>query len=645
MGNLEVKIGTNQKQLDDFTKQVLKDVKALERMIDQKLFTKQPVMIGAEQEICLVDKYYKPAPVSMSLLEQLNDSDFTTELAKFNVELNLPPVPFSENCFTTLHQNIQTKLDYLKGVCDENELKYIITGILPTLRKFDLGIDNITPLKRYFALMKAIRRMRGTSHELRMKGIDELNIRHDSPMLEACNTSFQVHLQVDPSDFVEKYNIAQVVVAPVLAMGSNSPILFGKRLWSETRIALFQQSIDTRHSSVHLRDLSPRVMFGNSWLKKSVLEIYKEDIVRFRIMIMAKELSDSMEVLDNGGIPDLRALMIHNGTVYRWNRPCYGICPDGTPHMRIENRALPAGPTVLDEVANAAFWLGLMESFGEHYPEIPQLMEFDMARSNFISAAFKGMDTEMKWMDGKTYRVTDLVKNELIPLAKEGLESRGVSNSDISTYLGVIEERAAVRQNGAQWILNSYSSLIKEDMGREEIPVALTANMQRLQEKGIPVHQWPLAEIREIKQWHPAGILVEEFMTCDLFTVQQDDLPELVADMMDWQKIRFTPVEDKKGRLVGLVSSRILMRYFNELNKSKHKETKKVKDLMIQQPITISPDSTVFDAMYLFREHNIGCLPVVKDDKLIGIVTEGNFLGITKTLLKVIEEGDKTKNE
>ena len=212
-------------------------------------------------------------------------------------------------------------------------------------------------------------------------------------------------------------------------------------------------------------------------------------------------------------------------------------------------------------------------------------------------------------------------------------------------HMGIIEARNEARQNGTQWILNSFSSLQKEDLGKEEMPVAITAAMIHNAEKNRPIHEWPLAKVRNLKNWHPAGILVEEFMTTDLFTAQKDDLPELVSDMMDWQRIRFMPVEDEKGRLTGLISSRMLMRYFSGLSKLGEKPNNTIADLMIKNPITISPESTIFDAMYLFKEHGIGCLPVIKKEKLVGIITEGNFLGITKTLLKILEESEEGNNK
>ncbi|MDH5602780.1 MAG: glutamate-cysteine ligase family protein, partial [Cyclobacteriaceae bacterium] len=536
MGSLDVKLVSTQKQLNDFTKCLLRDVKALEAMLKGDYFEKGIEKIGVEQELCIVDNHYKPAPLAIELLEILEDESYTTELAKFNLEINLEPQEFTGKCFSILEQTLEAKLRYLEGKANEMGLDYVLTGILPSLRKVDLELDNLTPLKRYHALIKAISKLRGSYHELRIKGIDELNLKHDSAMLEAANTSFQVHLQVAPEEFVEKYNIAQTLTAPVLALAANSPMLFGKRLWGETRIALFQQSIDTRHSSEHLRDRSPRVMFGNQWLKESVLELFKEDIVRFRIMLMTSKEHDSLKELERGKTPGLEALMIHNSTVYRWNRPCYGVDIHGVPHLRIENRAFPSGPSVIDEVANAAFWLGLMKAFGDHYPDVHKLIGFDDVKSNFNAAAFNGMDSELKWFGNKKYTVKTLIKEELLPIAREGLMKNEVDSSDIDRYLDVIKERNETRQNGTHWILNSYASLVQEDIGKEEIPLAITAGMISNMKGGNPVHQWPLAILRDIRNWRPSGILVEEFMTTDLFTVNKEDIPELVADMMDWQK-------------------------------------------------------------------------------------------------------------
>ena len=595
-----------------------------------------PIHVGAEQEICLIDKHLKPAPVSLQIMETLKNDKFTTELAKFNIEANLDPRTFEGSCFSDMEKEILHVLNDLKIASDKWDTDYALTGILPTIRKFDLEIENLTPYERYFALVKAITKLRGKVYELKISGLDELNIKHDSAMLEACNTSFQVHLQVHPKDFVSKYNAAQVFAAPVLAIASNSPLLFGKRLWHETRVALFQQSIDTRITSEHLRDRSPRVTFGNAWLQDSILELYKEDIVRFRVMLMTDSDVDPLEELERGIIPKLKALTIHNSTVYRWNRPCYGISADGRPHLRIENRVLPSGPTPLDEVSNAAFWLGLMSGFEKEYGNFSETMEFDDVKTNFVSAAFSGVDSKLKWNAGKKIPVSELILDELLPVAKKGLENQNIDEQDINKYLGVIKDRAESRQTGTVWMLNSFAKLSKETT-RDEATMALTSSMVKQQQQNIPVHKWDSASMEDVMSWHPGAILVEEFMTTDLFTVHKNDILEFVAEIMDWKKLRYIPVEDEKANITGLVTSRMLLRSLS--NNSTLKGTI-VADIMIKDPICIAPEATIHEAMNILKKNKIGCLPVVKNKKLIGIVTENNFLHITDSLLKIISKKD-----
>jgi CBS domain-containing protein len=633
MGDLNVKLVSTRTQLNQFTRHLLRDIHALERMLEEGWFHDDEIHVGAEQEICIIDNHYKPAPKSLSLLEELQDPTFTTELAKFNIEANLQPYLFEGTCFSKMEQSINELLGKLRTVAAKDDLDFVLTGILPTIRKFDLEIGNLTPLDRYHALMEAISKMRGTIHELHITGLDELNIKHDSAMLESCNTSFQVHLQVRPDDFVRKYNIAQALAGPVLALAVNSPLLFGKRLWAETRVALFQQSIDTRIASEHIRDRSARVMFGNSWLEKSIVEMYKEDIVRFRILLMTDPEDDVLKKLNEGITPQLRALMIHNSTVYRWNRPCYGISPDGRPHLRIENRVLPAGPSVIDEVANAAFWIGLMSEFDQEYPDITQVMEFDHAKDNFISAARDGLSTHFTWVKGRKVNVKELIKEELLPIARAGLERNNVDKADIDRYMEVIEERNEARMTGTQWVINSHNNLMKTS-SREEVSIALTSSMVKNQQKNLPIHKWELSSLNDIEHWEPYGMLVEEFMTTDLFTVHQEDIPELVADILSWKKIKHIPVEDDKGRIKGLMNYRLLLQYYSRNCHITPSNKVVVKDLMIKDPITIHPESTIQDALKIMHDKKVDCLPVVKNDRLIGIITEGNFMSITKSLLK-----------
>lgn len=645
MGDLNVRIADNQVDVNAFTRHLLKDIQALDLMLKKDIFDNEQMHIGAEQEICLVDDHGKPSATCLEVLKELNHDSFTTELARFNVECNLVPQPFKGDCFSKLEGEILSLLQELEKVTKKMDIDYILTGILPTIRKFDLTTANITPLERYYALMNALKKLRGNeSYELKIEGIDELNTLQDTALVEACNTSFQIHLQIKPEEFVSKYNVAMAIAAPILAIACNSPMLFNKRLWRETRIALFRQSVDTRISSEHLRERSPRVMFGNKWLKGSILDLYREDIMRFRVLLTTDIDEDALQMVQEGKTPKLRALNIHNSTVYRWNRPCYGVSPNGKPHLRIENRILPAGPTVVDEVANAALWIGAMNAFEDKYPNVSEVMEFDDARANFMNVARHGLHVDVKWINGKEMSVKNLLLTEIIPMARLGLQKAKVNQVDIDKYLGIIEERVKSEQTGANWMLQSYSKLIKQTT-KEEVMTAITTAIATKQKSNEPIHTWKLATIEDISDWQPSDLLVEEFMDTDLFTVTEHDIPEFAADIMDWQRIRYLPVECENGVLGGLVSSRVLLRYFNSRQRNLIDTTTTVKDLMIKDVFTVSPEANIHEAMDLMRKHKIGCLPVVANNNLVGIITEANFLNITASLLKRIAERRRKRKE
>ncbi len=632
MGVETVKLAKSSEQVQESLKYLLKDIRALEKMLNEGLFETETIRIGAEQEMCLVDKFAKPAPISTELLKALNDEMFTTELARFNLETNLEPLEFRGKCLSEMELNILKQLDKARASIKKFNGEIVLTGVLPTIRKSDLEISNITPLPRYHALCDAISSLRGKEYDLRIQGMDELLMRFDTPLLEACNTGFQVHLQVKPEEFVCRYNFAQAIAGPVLASAVNSPILFGKRLWAETRIALFHQSVDTRQVSDHLRDSSPRVTFGNQWLRDSILEIYKEDIARYRVMLSSNITEDVDQILEDGGIPKLMALQVHNGTVYRWNRPCYGVS-NGKPHLRIENRVFPSGPTVMDEIANASFWLGLMNGLDDHYSDITTILDFDDARMNFIAASKLGLDTKFKWVHDKRYSAIDLINEELLPVARHGLEKAGVDKGDITSYLDIIRDRTKEAQTGSYWMVKSYNSLTK-DVTREQALTAITNAMIKNQRKGEPVHKWGLAKLDDMEMWQPSSLLVEEFMTTDIFTVQKDDIIELVANLFDWRRIRYIPVEDESKHLVGLISMRMIFRRFNNAIHNNEPLGESVEEVMIKNPITIHPEASILKAIDIMDAQKIGCLPVVKNNRLVGIITEQNYMTITARLLR-----------
>ncbi len=620
-----------------FTKALLTDLRALEKMLADGMIESGVRRFGCEQEIFLVDHAWRPAPVALQILDLLDEDNFTTELAQFNLEMNIEPMMLEGGCFSGLQARIEELLGLVRTAAQEVGAEVVLSGILPTLTKSDLTLDNITPKARYYALNEALTKMRGGDYRLQIEGRDELQVEHDSVMLEACNTSCQVHLQVDAGDFAAMYNMSQAVMGPVVAAAVNSPLLFGKRLWAETRIALFQQSLDTRSTTVHLREFSPRVRFGERWVKDSVTELFQEDIANFRVLLAEDFGEDPFGQLEAGTVPKLKTLQLHNSTVYRWNRPCYGIS-EGKPHLRIECRALPAGPTVLDEVANAVFWIGLVRGAHAEYGDITERLDFDEAKYNFLTASRHGLNAGFHWIDGEQVSAPELILGALLPLARSGLEGR-VHGSDLDKYLGVIEKRVESRRTGSDWTIRSLQEM-KDSGTRSERLAALTAATLRNQKGRKPVHEWELAKLEEAGGWTMNYTKVEQYMTTQLFTVQEDELLEMVAFLMDRKQIRHVPVEDDQHRLVGLVSYRSILRMVSEFGSEGVSEAVPVNSIMDRDPLTVTPETPTLDAIDIMRENGVSCLPVVNDGKLVGLVTEADFMPIAYQLLysKLTEE-------
>lgn len=632
MGELDVKAGLDGGENRGFMRRLLNDVRALEWMLEHGMFETGVRRIGAEQECFLIDRSFRPAPVSDKVLDALGDEHYTTELGRFNMEFNVDPVLFGGDCLSRLEEQIVSLLERARVAAESCDTRVLLCGILPTLAKSDLGLENMTPMQRYYVLNEAFTQLRGSAYEFRIKGTDELIVNHDSVMLEAANTSFQVHFQCGADEFAKLYNVAQAVTAPVLAAAVNSPLLFGRRLWRETRIAVFQQSVDTRQSTPYLREVSPRVSFGTRWVKNSVAEIFQEDIARFRVLIGTPYDEDPFEEIRAGRAPSLKALRLHNGTVYRWNRPCYGVI-DGKPHLRIENRVLPAGPTPLDEVANAALWFGLMSGMLERVGDPTEIFSFDTVTSNFVSAARHGLHAQITWVDGKAVPARELICKTLLPLARDGLVTRGISETDADRYLGVIERRVESGQTGAQWTLGSLAEM-KERGTQSERLTAITSAMHSRQLSNAPVSEWPLATLAEAGGWRQHYSTVEQFMATDLFTVNQDDLIDLVASVMDWEHIRHVPVEDGDQRLVGLVTYRTMLRHLTKAQQPGENELTAVREIMEKNPVTIPQSATTLEAIRIMRARKIGCLPVVREGRLVGLVTERQFLAITADLIE-----------
>lgn len=630
MGEKQISAGYDDEQMRAFTLAVLNDLEAFQRMLDADLFD-DVRRIGAEQEMFLVDEAMHPAGVALDVIEAAGDTRLTTEIGKFNLEANLTPQVFTGGCLRQMENELRELTGVVRTAAARSNASMVLAGILPTIQASDLTRENLTPLPRYHEIDRVVTKLHGENRVVQIKGLDELQLTLQDTFTEFANTSFQIHFQLSAEDFVRYYNWAQAIAAPVLASAVNSPLLLNHRLWHETRLALFQHATDTRSPAHKERNQPPRVNFGDRWVDGSIIEVLREDAIRFRVLLTQEVGENSLESLANGRIPDLAAWRLHNGTIWRWNRPCYGIV-EGKPSLRIEARYLPAGPSILDEMANAAFFFGLMVELPEEFGDIRQFMSFDDAKNNFFNAARYGLGGQIRGFDGQSRRVGRIILEELLPRAHKGLERAGIDSCDQARYLSVIERRVAAERTGARWMLDSVGSM--DPRAKLNVRMrTLTKAMKALQESGKPMHEWPLAEIPDRSEWIDNYKTVEQFMAVDLFTVRPEDILDLAASLMHWRHVRHVPVEDDAGRLLGIVSHRDLIK----LMASGYLDSRRpisVRDIMTTDLVTVEPETPTLTALELMREQNIGCLPVIRDGRLVGLVTAHDFLTVSAKLLE-----------
>ena len=462
----------------EYARRLRAETVLLSRWFSDEIFSPRDRMGGFELEAWLIDSLGHPAPVNEMFLKHLGNPMVVPELARFNVELNDHPQHLWGSALSRFEASLGATWQQCRQAADELQLRLLMIGILPTLEEAELTQANMSDLKRYRALNEQILRLReGRPLELDISGREHLRVANNSVMLEAATTSFQLHLKVHPRDARRACNAAMIVSAPLVAVSANSPYLFGHDLWCETRIPLFEQSVAVGGFAGASHGPLRRVTFGSGYVRDTILECFIENEEHYPLLL-------PMQFHD--GLEQMSHVRLHNGTIWRWNRPLIGFDYDGIPHLRIEHRVIPGGPTIADMIANAALFYGLMQALmtAEVPPE--QQLPFATARDNFYTAAQHGMDAHVTWLQGERSSVQHLLLDHLVPLARQGLEQLEIDRDDINRYLGIIEARARTGQTGTRW-QRAYVERHDGDLA------AMTHAYYEQQEKGAPVHEWEMS--------------------------------------------------------------------------------------------------------------------------------------------------------
>jgi hypothetical protein len=454
----------------EFKARLQAETRLLEQWFRDGLFSDGHNVGGFELECCLLDSSGNPAPINQQFLERFDNPLVVPELATFNLEINSTARPLQGRVFSQMARELSRLWAQCNATASTLQAQLGMVGILPTLNPEHLTLANMSPLNRYRALNDQVFKLRqGKPVELDIDGRAPLHLQHEDVMLESATTSFQIHLQVNAEQAVRLYNLSKMVSGPMVAISANSPFLFGHELWDETRIPLFEQAI-----SVGASDLTKRVSFGIRYVRESIMENFTANLARYPILL--PRLMDEP-------IESLAHLRLHNGTIWRWNRPLIGFDDQGSPHLRIEHRVVPAGPSVLDSIANAAFYFGLVTGLQAEYRELESSLSFQRARGNFYSAAQAGLAAELFWMDWRPVKAVELLSEVLLPKARLGLEQLGVDRVEVEQWLDIIQGRLDNRQTGAGWQRAWVHRYGNDCQG------LIQAYLEQ-QQSGRPVHEW-----------------------------------------------------------------------------------------------------------------------------------------------------------
>jgi hypothetical protein len=461
----------------------------LARMLRETKFDIEPLQIGLEIELNLVDELGMPSMKNVEVLGAIADSSWASELGQFNLEINVPPRPLAGDALAQLERGVLASLGHAGRRARQAGSQLVMIGILPTLRESDVGEHAMSANPRFRLLNEQIIAARGEEMRIFIEGRERLLTHVDTITPEAACTSVQCHVQVSPETFASYWNAAQAIAGAQVAVAANSPFLFGRELWRETRLILFEQVTDTRPDELKEQGVRPRVWFGERWIT-SAFDLFAENLRYFPALLPLCETEDPAQVLDNGRIPHLAELTLHNGTIYRWNRPVYAVV-DGKPQLRLENRVLPAGPTVADIMANAAFYCGLVRALAEAERPVWSQMSFAAAADNLAEGARHGIDARLYWPGLGVVPVTELVLRRLLPIAVEGLRRWGVDSADSERLLGVIEQRCLAGRTGAVWQSEAVRRLGHGGTDRYEALRLMTQGYIERMTTNQPVHCWP----------------------------------------------------------------------------------------------------------------------------------------------------------
>lgn len=474
-----------------FRDQVHRNLDAFARMLRESRFDVDRPLTGIEIELNLVDENNDPVMKNAEVLSAIEDDAFQTELGQFNVEINVPPREISDTGLELTEKGVRDSLNAAEEKANKTGSHMVVVGILPTLFTEHMSMEALSANPRYALLNDQIFAARGEDIEIAIDGVERLAVTADTIAPEAACTSTQLHVQVSPESFSQYWNAAQAIAGIQLAIGANSPFLFGKELMRETRIPLFEQTTDTRTHELKTQGVRPRVWFGERWVT-SIFDLFEENARYFPALLPVVSDEDAIAVLDRGDIPRLSELRLHNGTIYRWNRPVYDVVRD-RPHLRVENRVLPAGPTVVDTIANAAFYFGLVRALVEDERPIWSQMSFSAAEENFHAGAKQGIEAEVFWPGVGNVQATELVLRRLLPQAAKGLDAWGVAPEVRDRLLGIVEQRCLTQRNGAQWQADVFHQLYTK--GSYDRRNALREMLKRYRvhmHDNTPVHEWPV---------------------------------------------------------------------------------------------------------------------------------------------------------